>query len=321
MRAIHISELAGPDSLRTVEVPAPESPQDHVLLKVEAAGVAFPDLLLSRGEYQLRPPVPFIPGSEVAGTVLAAPPGSNLQEGDRVAALTLLNGFAEQAIAPLPAVYRLPRAVSFAEGAALPMNYLTVEFALDRRGQLSANDTVVVHGAAGGVGTAALQFLKWRGARSIAVVSTDDKISVARAAGADEVVLVESFRENIAELTNGNGADIVLDPVGGDRFTDSLRCLSPEGRLLVVGFTAGEIPTVKVNRLLLNNISVVGVSWGTFALARPGFLAEQWSALDPGIQSGALRPPIAAELTFDQAADALRMLDERRVQGKIVLTP
>lgn len=321
MRAIQISELTGPGSLHLAELAAPKQPKDHVLIQVEAAGVAFPDLLLSRGQYQLKPPVPFIPGSEVAGTVIAAPTDSALREGDRVAALALLGGFAEQAVAPLPAVYKLPDGVSFAEGAALPMNYLTVEFALDRRGQLSANDTVVVHGAAGGVGTAALQFLKWRGARSIAVVSTDEKIPVARAAGADEVVLVESFREKIAELTNGNGADIVLDPVGGDRFTDSLRCLSPEGRLLVVGFTAGDIPSVKVNRLLLNNIAVVGVSWGTFALARPGFLADQWSALHPGIVSGQLRPPIAAELTFEQANEALRMLDERRVQGKIVLRP
>ena len=321
MRAIQISELAGPDSLGVHEMAAPEIPPDHVLIQVEAAGVAFPDLLLSRGLYQLKPPPPFVPGSEVAGTVLAAPKDSSLREGDRVAALTLLGGFAEQAVAPLPAVYKLPDEVSFTEGAALPMNYLTVEFAFDRRGGLCGDDTVGVHGAAGGIGTAALQFLRWRGAKSIAVVSTAEKIPIATAAGADDVVLVDGFREQVSELTGGAGADIVLDPVGGDRFTDSLRCLSPEGRLLVVGFTAGDIPTVKVNRLLLNNIAVVGVSWGTFALARPGFLAEQWAALHPGIESGELRPPIAAELPFDQAPEALRMLDERRVQGKIVLIP
>ncbi len=321
MRAIQISELAGPDSLGVHEMAVPELPPDHVLIQVEAAGVAFPDLLLSRGLYQLKPPPPFVPGSEVAGIVLAAPENSSLSEGDRVAALTLLGGFAEQAIAPLPAVYKLPDEVSFAEGAALPMNYLTVEFAFDRRGGLRGDDTVVVHGAAGGIGTAALQFLRWRGAKSIAVVSTAEKIPIATAAGAGDVVLVDGFREQVSELTGGAGADIVLDPVGGDRFTDSLRCLSPEGRLLVVGFTAGDIPTVKVNRLLLNNIAVVGVSWGTFALARPGFLAEQWAALHPGIESGELRPPIAAELPFDQAPEALRMLDERRVQGKIVLIP
>ena len=321
MRAIQISELAGPDSLGVHEMAVPELPPDHVLIQVEAAGVAFPDLLLSRGLYQLKPPPPFVPGSEVAGTVLAAPKDSSLREGDRVAALTLLGGFAEQAVAPLPAVYKLPDEVSFTEGAALPMNYLTVEFAFDRRGGLCGDDTVVVHGAAGGIGTAALQFLRWRGAKSIAVVSTAEKIPIATAAGANDVVLVDGFREQVSELTGGAGADIVLDPVGGDRFTDSLRCLSPEGRLLVVGFTAGDIPTVKVNRLLLNNIAVVGVSWGTFALARPGFLAEQWAALHPGIESGELRPPIAAELPFDQAPEALRMLDERRVQGKIVLIP
>jgi NADPH2:quinone reductase len=321
VRTVQIAELTGPDGLRVAEAPEPSCPPDHVLIDVHAAGVAFPDLLLSRGLYQLKPPPPFIPGSEVAGTVVSAPAGSGLHAGDRVAALTLLNGFAERAVAPVPAVHRLPDDVSFDIGAALPMNYLTVEFALDRRGGLRAGDTVLVHGAAGGVGTAALQFLRWRGARSIAVVSSEDKIPTALAAGADDAVLAEGFRESVRTLTAGRGVDIVVDPVGGDRFTDSLRCLAVEGRLLVIGFTAGQIPTVKVNRLLLNNIAVVGVSWGTYALATPGYLAQQWTALAPGIESGALRPPIARAVVFHDAADALRLIDSRAVHGKVVLHP
>lgn len=321
MKAIQITQLTGPDALRPAEVADPAVPPDHVLIDVAAVGVAFPDLLLSRGMYQLKPPVPFIPGSEVAGTVLSAPADSGLQPGDRVAALTLLQGFASRAAAPVPAVYRLPDEVGFDEGAALPMNYLTVEFALDRRGGLREGDTVLVQGAAGGVGTAALQFLRWRGARSIAVVSSPDKFEAARSAGADEVVLAEGFRDSVKDLTGGRGVDIVVDPVGGDRFTDSLRCLAPEGRLLVIGFTGGEIPTVKVNRLLLNNIAVVGVSWGTFALATPGYLARQWAALDPGITSGALRPIISAVLPLERAGEALQLIDGRTVRGKVILHP
>ena len=321
MRVAQIHELTGPSALQVADIDEPQPSSDQVLIDVAAAGVAFPDLLLSRGLYQLKPPPPFVPGSEVAGTVVSAPDDSGLAPGDRVAALTLLNGFAERAVAPLPAVYRLPDYVSFAEGAALPMNYLTVQFAFDRRAGLRPGEQVLVHGAAGGVGTAALQFLKWRGARSIAVVSTEEKAAVATAAGADEVVLADGFRDAVRDLTDGSGVDAVIDPVGGDRFTDSLRCLAPEGRLLVVGFTAGEIPTVKINRLLLNNIAVVGVSWGTFALATPGYLTEQWEALARGIESGALRPPVAAELPMSRGGDALHMLDQRQVQGKIVLLP
>jgi NADPH2:quinone reductase len=321
MRAAQIQELTGPDALWVSEIDEPKPSSDQVLIEVAAAGVAFPDLLLSRGLYQLKPPPPFVPGSEVAGTVVSAPDNSGLAPGDRVAALTLLNGFAERAVAPLPAVYRLPDDVSFAEGAALPMNYLTVQFAFDRRAALREGEWVLVHGAAGGVGTAALQFVKWRGAHSIAVVASEEKIAVAKAAGADEVVMADGFRDSVRDLTAGRGVDVVLDPVGGDRFTDSLRCLAPEGRLLVVGFTAGEIPTVKVNRLLLNNIAVVGVSWGTFALATPGYLVEQWQALAPGIAAGALRPPVAAEIPMSRGSDALHMLDQRQALGKIVLLP
>jgi NADPH2:quinone reductase len=233
----------------------------------------------------------------------------------------MLNGFAEYAVAPIDGVYRLPDSLTFDQGAALPMNYLTVQFALDRRAAVREGDTVLVHGAAGGVGTAALQFLRWRGARSIAVVSNDEKAAIAAAAGADEVVRSDGFLQSVRDLTDGRGVDIVVDPVGGDRFTDSLRCLAPEGRLLVIGFAAGDIPTVRVNRLLLNNTAVVGVSWGSFALATPGHLREQWQTLDPGITGGALQPVIHASWPLEEAGAALELLDSRSVHGKVILRP
>jgi NADPH2:quinone reductase len=187
------------------------------------------------------------------------------------------------------------------------------------RGHLQPGQTVLVHGAAGGVGTACIQLAAAVGARVVAVVSTEEKAEVARAAGAHETVLADGFRDSVKGLTAGAGVDLVVDPVGGDRFTDSLRSLAPEGRLLVIGFTAGEIPTVRVNRLLLNNIDVVGVGWGSYALARPGYLAEQWAQLEPHLRSGALAPVISETFPLVQASDALARIDERKVTGKVVL--
>ncbi len=199
------------------------------------------------------------------------------------------------------------------------MNYLTVHFALARRGRLRSGETVLVHGAAGGVGTAAVQLARALGARVIAVVSTEAKAEVARRAGAHETVPVEGFRQAVAELTEGRGVDVVVDPVGGDRFTDSLRALAPEGRLLVVGFTGGEIPTVKVNRLLLNNIEVVGVGWGAFWLPRPEYPREQWEEILPHLKAGRLDPLVGSTHPLERAADALRELDGRGATGKVVL--
>jgi NADPH2:quinone reductase len=199
------------------------------------------------------------------------------------------------------------------------MNYLTAHFALLARGHLRKGQTVLVHGAAGGVGTACVQLAAALGARVVAVVSTEEKAEAARAVGAHETVLAEGFRDAVKELTSGAGVDLVVDPVGGDRFTDSLRSLAPEGRLLVVGFTGGDIPTVRVNRLLLNNIDVVGVGWGAFALARPGYMAGQWAELEPHLRSGALDPLMSATFPLERAAEALARIDERQVTGKVVL--
>ncbi|MGH3498266.1 MAG: NADPH:quinone oxidoreductase family protein [Nocardioidaceae bacterium] len=320
MRAVQIVSLDGPSAVRVSDVDDATATDDQILVEVHAAGVSFPEVLQSRGLYQHQPPLPFVPGSEVAGVVRLAPKGAEVRAGDRVVALPIVGGFAELAVASVGMVFPLPDRVSFAAGAALPLNYLTAHFALARRGRLARGETVLVHGAAGGVGTASIQVAKaWR-ARVIAVCSTPARAAVARAAGADEAVLVDGFRDSVAELTGGRGADIVIDPVGGDRFTDSLRSLAPEGRLLVIGFAGGEIPTVRVNRLLLNNIEVTGVGWGAFALARPGFVADQWAALVPHVESGALDPPLGTAYPLEHAGDALAELDERRAVGKVTLT-
>jgi NADPH2:quinone reductase len=319
VRAARIVTLDGPKAVRTGEVPDPVADDGNVLIEVHAAGVTFPEVLQTRGQYQIKPELPFVPGSEVAGVVRSAPAGSEFGAGQRVAGFPGLGGFAELAAVDPQFVLPLPEGISFEQAAGLPMNYLTAQFALVRRGRLQAGETVLVHGAAGGVGTASIQLAKALGARVIAVASSHAKLDVARAAGADVAVAVDGFRDAVKELTGGRGVDLVVDPVGGDRFTDSLRSLAPEGRLLVIGFTGGEIPTVRVNRLLLNNISVTGVGWGAFALPRPGFVREQWDALLPHIASGALNPPISVAYELDDAGEAIAALEERRVAGKIVV--
>ncbi|NHA69243.1 NADPH:quinone oxidoreductase family protein [Phycicoccus flavus] len=328
MRAAQVTRLDGPTSVEVLDVPdAAEGadPATTVVVDVAAAGICYPDVLLTRGEYQMKPDPPFVPGAEVAGRVRSAPGGSGFAPGDRVAAFPVLGGFAE-AVAVDPAlVFPLPDDVTWSAGAALPMNYLTCHFALRERGRLREGETVLVHGAAGGVGTAAVQLAKAWGARVLAVTSTDAKADVARAAGADDVVPSDGFRDAVADLTSGRGVDVVLDPVGGDRFTDSLRSLAPGGRLLVVGFTAGSIPEVRVNRLLLTNVSVVGVGWGAW-WNHPGgpgrrFLREQWDDLLPLLASGAVDPVVGEVRSLDEAADALAAVDERRATGKVLLTP
>jgi NADPH2:quinone reductase len=321
MRAAQVLRLDGPAGMEVGEVDEPVAREGQVLIDVEAAGVTFPDLLMTRGEYQMKPNPPFVPGSQVAGTVRSAPDGSGLAPGDRVAALCGLGGLAEVATAGPDATFPLPDGVSFAAGAVLPVNYLTAEFAFERRGHLRPGETVLVHGAAGGVGTASIQVAKAMGARVIAVVSTEAKGEVARRLGADEVVMADGFKDAARELTGGTGVDIVLDPVGGDRFTDSLRSLATLGRLLVVGFAGGEIPTVKVNRLLLANTTVVGVAWGEYAFSHPGYLQEQWARLLPHLASGAVDPLIGGTYDLASAADAIAELAARRATGTLVVEP
>jgi NADPH2:quinone reductase len=321
MRAVRVTTLGGPESVELADIDEPESAGDSVVVDVHAAGVAFPDTLLTRGLYQYRPELPFTLGAELAGVVRSAPAGAAVSPGDRVVGLTMIGGaMAETAVLGVDRVFPLPDNVSFEAGAGLLFNDLTVYFALTERGRLAAGETVLVHGAAGGIGTSTLRLAPALGAgRVIAVVSTEEKAEVARAAGATDVVLADGFKDTVAELTGGTGADIVMDPVGGDRFTDSLRCLAPAGRLLVVGFTGGEIPTVKVNRLLLNNIEVVGVGWGAWALTHPDALAEQWRGLSDLLTSGMLAPPQPQVFPLQQAAAAVAALENRTAKGKVVL--
>jgi NADPH2:quinone reductase len=323
MRAAQIVSLDGPGALEVNDVDVPEPAQDQLLIKVRATGVSFPELLQSRGQYQFKPDLPFTPGSEVAGDVVTAPEGSGFAPGDRVAAMVLLGGWAEHALAPVDATFRLPDRLTYEQGAALPLNYLTMHFALVTRAHIRPGEVVLVHGAAGGIGTAAIQVAKAFGAgRVIAVASTEEKRALALAAGADDAIPAEGFRDAVRELDGVDGIDIVVDPVGGDRFTDSLRTLRAHGRVLVIGFTdEGHIPEVKVNRLLLNNTSVLGVGWGHYVLTHPGFIEEQWNAVLPHIESGVIDPPVGSTFTLDEASDALTLMDSRGAMGKIVLTP
>ncbi len=325
MRALQITELSGPDSaLRLVEVdePAPSHPMtpgEGVVVDVRAAGVSFPEVLQTRGEYQIKPELPFVPGSEVAGEVREASDGAGFAPGDRVAAFCMLGGFAEVAVAPTWLTFALPAALDFAQGAALILNYHTAYFALKLRGRLAEGETVLVHGAAGGVGTAALQIARGLGARTIAVVSSDAKEAVARHAGADEVVRADGPWKDEAKALSGGGVDVVLDPVGGDRFTDSLRSLREGGRAVVVGFTGGSIPEVRVNRLLLNNIEVVGAGWGAYALGRPEVNARTGAEVNRLAEAGFVAPIVGERFPLERASEALKAIDERRATGKVVL--
>jgi NADPH2:quinone reductase len=288
-----------------------------VLIDVHYAGVVFPDVLNTRGEYQMRPSTPFTPGWDVAGVVREDANG--FRAGDRVAAMPLIGGFAETVAADHRMVFPVPDGVSLTTAAAVPLNYLTMHFALHRRARLEPGETVLVHGAGGGLGSAACQLAAASGGRVLAIVSTRDKGKTAQEAGAHEVVLVDGFREAVRRLTHDRGVDIVVDPVGGERFTDSLRCLATEGRLLVMGFTGRSIPSVKVNRLLLNNTTVMGAASEEYWQSNPDYPKDQWQELLPLITSGRIRPTIKHVLPLERAADALMLMDERRAEGRVVL--
>jgi NADPH2:quinone reductase len=319
MRAARVTRLDGPDAVEVGEIDEPAS--YGVVVEVHAAGAAFPDVLLTRGLYQYKPEPPFVLGAEISGVVRSAPGDAHVRSGDRVIGLTMLTGgMAEVAALSPDRVFKLPDNVSFTAGAGLLFNDLTVYFALTVRGRLQPGETMLVHGAAGGIGTSTLRLAPVLGAsRTIAVVSTQDKAEIATAAGATDVVLAEGFKDAVKELTSGRGVDVVVDPVGGGRFTDSLRSLAPAGRLLVIGFTGGEIPSVRVNRLLLNNIDVVGVGWGAWAGTHPGALAEQWAELERLLASGRLSPPDPGVYPLDEAAAAIASLENRTAKGKVVV--
>jgi len=320
VRALRLTALEGPGALEVAELADPEPGEDALLVEVRAAGVGFPDLLLTRGEYQIRPEPPFVPGIESAGVVLSAPPGSGFRSGDRVCALTMLGGFAELVAAPAATTLPIPEGMSFEAAAGLVMNHHTALFALERRAALREGEWALVHGAAGGVGTAALQIARGLGARPIAVASSPAKREAALAAGAE--VALDATGDWVAavrEVTGGRGADVIVDPVGGEILRRSVRALAPEGRLLVIGFASGEIPEIAVNRLLLRNVSLVGVNWGGFLATEPGYLRAAAERITTLHAAGAIDPVVGERYPLERGADALRDLEARRAVGKPVI--
>jgi NADPH2:quinone reductase len=320
MRALRLTALTGPDALELRDDVAEPRDANDVIIDVQAAGVAFADLLSTQGRYQLKQEPPFTPGAEVAGIVRSAPAGSPFKAGDRVAAMAKSGAWAEVAAASPVTTFPIAERMSFEEATALPVNYQTSYFGLMVRGQLQRGETVLVHGAAGGVGTAAVQIARGAGATVIAVAQGDEKRRIAADAGAHHTIDADAdWLAETRALTGGRGVDVLYDPVGGDRFTDSVRALAPAGRLLVIGFAGGEIPTVKVNRLLLRNTSVVGVAWPEYVRVDPAMPQTVAAGLARMYDDGFITPLVSKRYPLAQGADALRDLEARRATGKIVL--
>lgn len=324
MRAVRVHDLVGPSGLRVDNIDAPSAGPGEILIEVRAAGVNFPDVLLTHGKYQFKPPPPFAPGGEVAGVVTAVGPGvQRFAPGDRVAATMIFGGFAEQVTAPEAAAVRLPDGVSFEVGASSLITYGTTIHALVDRAALKAGETLLVLGAAGGVGVAAIELGKALGARVIAAASTEEKLAFCKEKGADEGVCygTEDLKERVKTLTRGEGANVVYDPVGGELTEAALRSTAWEGRLLIVGFASGPIPKVPMNLVLLKGCQIVGVFWGSFAAREPAKNQANLEQCLAWIAEGKLKPHLDAVLPFERAAEALERLATRSVRGKVVLTP
>ncbi|BDZ50353.1 NADPH:quinone oxidoreductase [Frondihabitans sucicola] len=324
MKAVVIESLDGPSSARLTEFPEPTGSHERaggqrVVVDVRAAGLSVIDNLQARGVYQYRTPPPYVVGSEVAGVVSEADPASGFALGDRVAGIVFWGAAAEKCLIAPDYSVKLPDSVSFADGAAIYLNYSTAWFAY-HRAEVRAGQTVLVHGAAGGVGTAALDLAASFGARAIAVVSTEAKAEVARRAGAWAVVASGGdWLAEVRELTEGRGVDVVFDPVGGDRFTDSLRSLRTGGTLVVIGFVGGSIPTVKVNRLLLRNLRITGISMDTMDDEYPGTLRMVRDAVQDLLAAGRIHPLVGATYPMAHTQEALQALEERSTIGKVVV--
>jgi NADPH2:quinone reductase len=320
VKALVAKELSGPSGLAYTDV-ADAAGDDMVVIDVGAAGVCFPDLLLIRGEYQMKLEPPFTPGMEVAGTVRSAPAESGFAAGQRVSAFTMLGGYAEQVAVPPASVVLSPADVDDASAVCLLGNYYTMYFALTRRGALRPGETVLVLGSGGGVGTAAIQIAKALGAKVIAMVHRASAVEFVESLGADVVLpLTDGWAQAVRDHTDGRGVDLVVDPIGGDAFDDAIRVLATEGRLLVLGFAAGGIPTVKVNRLLLRNVSVVGVGYGEFVNRTPGSASVFGAGVAQLIEAG-LRPPPPMRYPLSEGRAALESLADGGVRGKVVLEP
>jgi NADPH2:quinone reductase len=293
-------------------------------LEVRAAGCNFFDILMVQGRYQVKPAFPFIPGAEVAGVVRAVGEGvRGFAPGDRVFGTSGLGGFAEVALLPAASAHALPEGMSFEEGAALPIIYPTSYAGLVFRAALQPGEDLLVHAAAGGVGIAAVQIGKALGARVIATAGGAAKLAIARREGADEAIDYQSedFVARVLELTGGKGADVIYDSVGGDVFEKSLKCIAWNGRLLVIGFASGTIPSVQANRILLKNIAVTGLHWGAHAAKEPAKIAQTFEALLELYRKGKIRPVIFASHPLEQVAAALEALGGRKTYGKVILAP
>lgn len=319
MRAYQLLEFAGPSGLRLASVPAPVAGPEDLLVDVHAVGVNFPDLLMTRGLYQLKPALPVVPGCEIAGVVRSAPSGSGWATGDPVSAFVWQGAFAEQVVVPVQTAAEVPSGMSLTTAAGMIVNYQTVTFALDRRARLQAGEVVLVLGAAGGIGTAAVQVAKGLGAKVIGGVADLAQVEVARSAGADEVVVLESGYSEVVRGLAGRGVDMVVDPLGDWLFDEALRCLEPEGRVVVVGFAAGAIPKVAVNRLLLRNISVIGAAFGAFLDTDPGLVARQARFLADLVDRKIVEPCIDSIFDFEELPSALEALGQGTIRGKAVV--
>ena len=324
MRAVLCRTLGDVSALRVEEVPAPVRASDQVRIAVKAAGVNFPDVLMVEGKYQVKPQLPFIPGLEVAGEVIdCARDGTQLKPGDRVLAFARHGGgFASEIVLPAAIVTPIPDAMDFVAAAAFPVAYGTAHFALDYRGRLKAGETLLVLGAAGGVGLAAIEIGKFLGARVIAAAGGAAKGAICAAHGADAVIdyTTENLRDRVLALTDGRGVDVVFDPVGGTAFEQSVRCIGWEGRILVVGFASGDIPKVAANMILVKNFSVVGVVFGAHSDRFPDDTRARLGTLLQGYSQGRFKPRIHKVLPLERAAEALAEITGRRVVGKMVLT-
>jgi len=325
IRVVRVHELVGPSGLRVDEISVPAAGPGEVLIDVKAAGVNFPDLLLSHGKYQFKPEPPFVPGGEVAGVVRAVGTGvASVAPGDRVASTMIHGGYAEVVAVPEATVIKIGPTVSFEVAAATLLTYCTTLHALvDRAGLGARSETLLVLGAAGGVGTAAVELGKLLGARVIAAASTDEKVAFCKEHGADAGICYgrEDLKAQVKALTGGNGADVIYDPVGGSLSEPALRSIAWEGRYLVVGFAAGEIPKIPLNLALLKGCQIVGVFWGSFAMREPQRNRAHAVRIFAWIEEGKLRPHVDAVLPFAQAGEALERMARREVKGKIVLVP
>lgn len=323
MKAILCHQFGAIDGLRLEDAPSPQLSANQVKIRVRACGVNFPDILLVQGLYQMQPPLPFSPGLEVAGDISEVGAGvDKLRLGQRVLATLMWGGFAEEVVVPAQMALPFSSALSYEGAAAFQLAYGTAHVALTHRAHIRPGETLLVLGAAGGVGLAAVELGKLLGARVIAAASTSAKLDLARATGADELInyAAECLGDRVKALTSGRGADVIFDPVGGDVFDEALRRIAWEGRYLVIGFASGRIPKAPANIALLKNASLVGLFWGAYWQRDPVTLGRSFQALMRHVEAGKIQPHIHRAFPLEQAAAALRELQERRVMGKVVLT-